>query len=225
MDTGRLKVSPGERPVAKPEVGRTLPPRHIVRRFVSAGSLPLRRRVGCIWLGATFDWEGAADGRSVARRGLDLERAVQQRCAFAHAEDPEPFGPCRGVKASAIVSDAYLDRRRSFDDFNDAVCSVAVLGGVGQRLLHDSVDRELELACGAGPLARSRRRARRLRQRVKPLLPTRSASASIAAFVPRSSRIEGRSSVISARRLDISLSSWSIASRTAACNTSRAPER
>lgn len=92
-------------------------------RNVSAGSLPLPLRVSCVWLATTLNWEGAADGRSAARRGLDLERAVQQRYALAHAQHPKPFGPSREVKASAIVSDAHLDRRRSFDDVNNAVCS------------------------------------------------------------------------------------------------------
>ena len=50
-------------------------------------------------------------GRSLARRGLDLQRPVQQRYAIAHTQDPKPFGPGRGFEAGAVVSDAHRDSR------------------------------------------------------------------------------------------------------------------
>lgn len=74
-----------------------------------------------------FDRECAPDRRSLARRGLDIKRAVEQGCALAHPEHPKPVGPCRGVKAGSIVPDAHLDRARSFYYLDDAARGAAVL--------------------------------------------------------------------------------------------------
>ena len=51
----------------------------------------------------------------------------------------------RGQTRHPIVSDAYLDRRRSFNYLDHTARSVTVLDRIGQRLLDDPVHRDLEL--------------------------------------------------------------------------------
>ena len=78
-------------------------------------------------------------------RRLDLQLAAHQRRALAHPRQPEAGGRLRGVEAAPVVGYAHAQRIRTLLDRDvDARCA-GMLADVGQRLLHEPVDRGLEL--------------------------------------------------------------------------------
>jgi len=133
-----------------------------------------------------------------------------------HADQAKSACLRRGVKAAAVVLDGCVDAGLVFLDLDRRSSRPAVLLGVGERFLDDPVDRGFEL--GGVPVGRAAVLVGEVDGEldVEAVWPrARSARSSIAALVPSSSSAAGRRSVISARRLPMSLSSWATASRTA----------
>ena len=81
-----------------------------------------------------------------SRARLELQLAAQQREPLAHPEQAETLGAGVGHEAAAVVLDHRRDRARAAREHDADRARLRVLDDVRQRLLHDPVERGLDVA-------------------------------------------------------------------------------
>jgi hypothetical protein len=97
------------------------------------------------------DREADPHGVATLGSGAHLELAAEQGNAFAHPDRAGSLrAPRRGCCSSAVVADLDGDVVRAVADHDLGAGGLGVLQGVGQRLLHDPVERQVG-AGGQGP--------------------------------------------------------------------------
>ena len=74
-----------------------------------------------------------------------MQAPVEQLNALVHSKQAEAVGVLGGVEAAAVVAHAHPNVRLVLVNLHDGPLGAAVLGGVGERLLHDPVHRRLDL--------------------------------------------------------------------------------
>ena len=84
-----------------------------------------------------------------------MDCSVEQLDALADAEEAEPARAGGWVEPVAVVAHGELNRVGVLEDFDHRPVGVAVLGGVGERLLGDPVERSFELGGVSRRLAAS----------------------------------------------------------------------
>src|SRR4051812_11294062 len=89
--------------------------------------------------------DGDRDSRPLAGRRTNGELALDQLGALAHPDQPEAARAVAGVEAGALVANLDLDAAVRLADGNGGAIGDAMLGDVRERLLHEPVDRALDV--------------------------------------------------------------------------------
>src|SRR5439155_1364915 len=133
-------------------------------RLAVAGQSYLHPRLGA-QIAAGDDAGGErhhqAHGRPATRGGAELELAAHELGPLAHARHAEaalePIAArtqsLEPGQAAAVVGHRRIHRAVAFGDADDRLARMRVSADVREGLLHDSVDRALELRVQAPPLA------------------------------------------------------------------------
>src|SRR5215207_445796 len=96
---------------------------------------------------AALDRDLCRHGRALARSRRDLDLALHQPDALAHPEQPEPVGDRIRIEPATVVAHLDVDMGVviGVDDADPYGARLRVLGDVGERLLHEPIDRGLDL--------------------------------------------------------------------------------
>src|SRR5205823_4075096 len=94
---------------------------------------------------ASLRREAGAEQRAGPGRGVHEQLSPEQIDALLYSEQPESLRVCPGLKAISVIANAQLNCGRVRADLDDRASRLAMLGGVRQGLLHDPVERRLQL--------------------------------------------------------------------------------
>ena len=111
----------------------------------TAWSSTIRTRITSLIAAAPSQGNLGDDRRAGVRARLELQLPAQQREPLAHPEQAETLGAGVGHEAAAVVLDHRGDRARAAGEHDADRARLRVLDDVRQRLLHDPIERRLDV--------------------------------------------------------------------------------